>query len=290
MKSTTPGKQDSFKESLDSVTEKSTEVAKAFIEGSTKQFEANMNASKAIFEIFTKQFQSKEKNLGEKQVKESLENTVNIANTWLSDSTKVLKELFDAQFKFIVESYSDLMDIAAESHIPSSELGAKSLSSRIEFFLKNVKESSEVSKKMFSNIMDSLSDSKDKGRIKEISDMMLDSYSMQTEQLIKFYTNLLRTDNLQKSMKLNKEVSEKLQKDLEKNFEASKKIIKSIADSYIEENDFSPKAGKKMLSEIYDEIDVVTKNNIKFWTNWFNETANSNKETKREKASKNGLN
>src|SRR5579872_6376530 len=190
MKNTASSKQDSLKDGINSVTEKSAEIAKAFMEGSTKQFEANMNAGKAIFEIFTNQFQSKEKNLTEKQMKESLENTVNIANNWLSGSTKVMKELFDAQFKFIVESYNDLMDIAAESHIPANELGVKSLHSRIEFFLKNIHESSEVSKKMFSNIMDSLSDSKDKGQIKEISDLMLDSYSMQTEQLIKFYTNL----------------------------------------------------------------------------------------------------
>ena len=131
-------------------------------------------------------------------------------------------------------------------------------------------------KKMFANIIDNITNESDKGHVKEISNLMLETYSSQTHQLLKFNKNLLEAGNLQGVIKLNKEISEKLEKDLEKNFEASKKIIKSISDSYTKEN-FSTRSGKKMLDEIFAEIDVVTKNNMKFWNNWFEEVYAENK-------------
>ena len=139
-------------------------------------------------------------------------------------------------------------------------------------------------------MIDTLTNEADKGFVKEVSDLMQETYSKQTEQLIKFNKNLLEKSNIESTLKLNKDISEKLQNDLQKNFDASKKIIKSIADSYTKENKFSTTSGKKMLDEIFSEIDVVTKKNMQFWTNWFDEVYTSNKktETTTSKTAKNG--
>ena len=284
---------ETLKANLNSVTEKSGEMAKAFVENSTKQFEASLNAGKAMFDTITKQFPKATFENPASHIKDSMEKSMNEGTKWFEESSKVLSGLYDKQFKFVLDSYTSFMDMAFEGirNMPKGEELTGSFQTRVNNFLKTIEDSSSIMKKMFSTIIDNLSDESDKGFVKEISELMQNTYSKQTEQLLKFNKNLLSTENLQSSIKLNKDISEKLTKDLEKNFEASKKIIKSISDSYTKENSFSTKGGKKMLDEIFAEIDVVTKNNMKFWTNWFDEVYNENKTKNtitKEKAAKNG--
>jgi len=285
---------ETMKENIFSAAEKTTEMAKSFVENGAKQFEATLSAGKAMLENITKQYTGKEMP-GAKQtefIKDGIENTFNASTKWFKESSKVMTDLFDKQSRFMLNSYSGFMEMAGEgmSKLKGTELGTGAFHTSVDLFLKNMEESSVVMKKMFANVIDKLTDEADKGFVKEISDLMHDTYNKQTEQLLKFNKNLISGVNLQSTVDLNKEISEKLQKDFEKNFEASKKIIKSISESYTKETAFSTKSGKKMLDEIFAEIDVVTKNNMKFWTNWFDEVySNSKKTVTREKtASKNG--
>jgi hypothetical protein len=282
---------DTLKNNLNTVAEKSAEMAKTFVESSAKQFEASLTAGKAIFDTITKQFPKTTDKQAE-EVKNRFEDTYNTTTQWFEESSKIMTNLYDKQFRFMLDSYSNLMDLAFESYKTNSEteLGSASFQNRVSLFLKNIEESSSIMKKMFANIIDNISNEADKGYIKEISELMQETYSNQTQQLLKFNKNLLDAANLQSVIKLNKEISVKLEKDLEKNFEASKKIIKSISDSYTKENGFSTRTGKKMLDEIFAEIDVVTKNNMKFWNNWFEEVYTENKTatSKTGKTMKNG--
>ncbi|MGP8215720.1 MAG: hypothetical protein ACLQQ4_09180 [Bacteroidia bacterium] len=281
MKKTTATETENLKDNFYSAAEKTTEMAKSFVENGAKQFEATLNAGKAMLDTITKQYTGKEAaaTMPSEFFKDGFESTVNASTKWFKESSKIMTDLFDKQSRFMLNSYSGFMEMANEgiSKVKSSELGTGAFHNSVEMFLKNLEESSAVMKKMFANVIDMITDEADKGFVKEISDLMHDTYNKQTEQLLKFNKNLLGAANLQSTIDLNKEISEKLQKDFEKNFEASKKIIKSISDSYTRENGFSTKSGKKMLDEIFAEIDVVTKNNMKFWTNWFDEVYSNNK-------------
>jgi hypothetical protein len=266
---------ETLKAHLNSATEKSAEMAKTFVENSTKQFEASLNAGKAMFETITKQFP---KTHSAEKHTENIKDTMKATTQWFEESSKIVTSFYDKQYKSVLDSYTHFMGMAFEGFKSGKESEiVSSFKGQVNTFLKNIEDSSSVIKKMFSTIIDNLSDGAEKGYVKEISDLMQDTYSKQTEQLLKFNKNLLNAENLESSIKLNKEISEKLQNDLQKNFEASKKIIKSITDSYTKENTFSTKGGKKMLEEILAEIDVVTKNNMKFWTNWFNEVYTESK-------------
>jgi hypothetical protein len=279
---------ENLKENLNTVAERSAEIAKAFMESSAKQFEASLNAGKSLFENVTKQYPKTAGKQAE-DIKGRFENTVNTTSQWFEESSKIMSNLYGKQFHLMFDSYSNFMDLAFDSYKGSKEgeFGTASFQNRVELFLKNIVESSSVMKKMFANIIDNLSNETDKGFVKEISDLMQETYSKQTEQLLKFNKSLLETKDLQSVIRLNEEISGKLQKDLEKNFEASKKIIRSISESYTKENGLNNRNGKKMLEEIFAEIDVVTKNNMKFWTNWFEEVYNS-KTTGKVKTTKNG--
>jgi len=281
---------ETLKENLTAATEKTAEMVKSFVETSTKQFEASLAAGKTMFETITKQFPKV--NSVEKQaehIKDTLEDTMKTTTKWFEESAKVVTGFYDKQYKSVLDSYTNFMGLAFEGFKTGKESEiVTSFKGQVNTFLKNIEDSSAVMKKMFSTILDNLTDGTEKGYVKEISDLMQDTYSKQAEQLLKFNKNLLNAENLQSSITLNKEISEKLQKDLEKNFEASKTIIKSISDSYIKENNFTTKGGKKMLEEILAEIDVVTKNNMKFWTNWFNEVYTENKTNVAKSNSKNG--
>ena len=267
---------DNLKEQLHAATEKSTEMAKTFAENSAKQFDAIMHAGKTMFDTMTK---NHTKDNAAEYIKDGIENSVNATTKWFKESSKMMTDLYDKQVSFMLGSYHHMVELVNENvnKTKNTELGTGAFKDSVDLFLKNIQESSSVMKKMFSNIINTLTDEADKGFVKEISDLMQDTYSKQTEQLIKFNKSLLEKGNLESTIKLNKEISDKLQKDLEKNFEASKKIIKSISDSYTKETSFSTKSGKKMLDEIFSEIDVVTKNNMKFWTNWFDEVYANNK-------------
>ncbi|HTA84247.1 MAG TPA: hypothetical protein VK783_14985 [Bacteroidia bacterium] len=281
---------ETLKENLNAATEKTAEMVKSFVETSTKQFEASLLAGKTMFDTITKQFPKT--NSVEKQaehIKDTIEDTMKATTKWFEESSKVVTGFYDKQYKSVLDSYTNFMGLAFEGFKTGKESEiVTSFKSQVNTFLKNIEDSSAVMKKMFSTIIDNLTDSTEKGYVKEISDLMQDTYSKQAEQLLKFNKNLLSAENLQSSIAMNKEISEKLQKDLERNFEASKKIIKSISDSYTKENNFTTKSGKKMLEEILAEIDVVTKNNMKFWTNWFNEVYTENKTNGTKTNSKNG--
>jgi len=281
MKKTT--ENENLKSQLTSATEKATEMAKTFTENSTKQFEAAMHAGKTMFEKITKHTPA---NHSAEYIKDGIETSIQHTTKWFMESSKIMTGLYDKQVGFMLNSYNHMMDMAGENiaKTKTTETGTASFSNSVDLFLKNIQESSSVMKKMFSNMIDTLTNEADKGFVKEVSDLMQDTYSKQTEQLIKFNKGLLEKGNLESTFKLNKDISEKLQSDLEKNFEASKKIIRSIADTYTKENAFSTTKGKKMLDEIFSEIDIVTKNNMKFWTNWFDEVYNTKKQA--EAASK----
>jgi len=286
MKKTT--ETENLKDQLNSATEKATEMAKTFAENSAKQFEAAINAGKTMFEKMSKHATA---NHSTEAIKDGVENSIHATTKWFKESTKVMTDLYDKQVSFMLNSYNHVMEMAHDTmgKVKNNETGANTFHTGVEHFLKNIQESSSVMKKMFSNMIDTLTNEADKGFVKEVSDLMQETYSKQTEQLIKFNKNLLEKSNIESTLKLNKEISEKLQNDLQKNFDASKKIIKSIADSYTKENKFSTQSGKKMLDEIFSEIDVVTKKNMQFWTNWFDEVYTSNKktETTTAKAAKN---
>lgn len=268
---------ENMKDQLHTATEKATEMAKALAENSAKQFEAAVHAGKTMFENMTKHATA---NHSTEFIKEGIESSIEATTKWFKESSKVMTGLYDKQVDFMKSSYNHMMDMAGENmkKVKNTETGAHTFENGVDLFLKNIQESSSVMKKMFSNMMDTLTNEADKGFVKEVSDLMQDTYSKQTEQLIKFNKGLLEKGNLESTLKLNKDISEKLQSDLEKNFEASKKIIRSIADTYTKENTFSTTKGKKMLDEIFSEIDIVTKNNMKFWTNWFDEVYNSKKQ------------
>ncbi len=285
---------ENMNEQLHAATEKATEMAKTFAENSAKQFESALNAGKTMFESIAK---NHTKDNATEYIKDGIENTVNATTKWFKESSKVMSDLYDKQFNFMVNSYNHVTEMATEgmSKLKHTDLGSTDFKGNVDTFLKNIQESSTVMKKMFSNIIEKITNEADKGHVKEVSDLMQDTYSKQTEQLMKFNKSLLEKSNLESTIKLNKEISEKLQKDLERNFEASKKIIKSISDSYTKENGFSATSGKKMLDEIFSEIDVVTKNNMKFWANWFDEVYTNNKKTATTtataaKTAKNGAN
>ena len=267
---------ENLKEQLHAATEKATEMAKTFAENSAKQFESIMHAGKTMFDSMTKHHT---KDNAAEYIKDGIENSVSATTKWFKESSKMMTDLYDKQVSFMLGSYNHIVELVNEnvSKTKNTEFGTGAFKDSVDLFLKNIQESSSVMKKMFSNIINTLTDEADKGFVKEISDLMQDTYSKQTEQLMKFNKSLLEKSNLESTVKLNKEISDKLQKDLEKNFEASKKIIKSISDSYTKETSFSTKSGKKMLDEIFSEIDVVTKNNMKFWTNWFDEVYTNNK-------------
>ncbi|HSY76888.1 MAG TPA: hypothetical protein VK890_08530 [Bacteroidia bacterium] len=289
MKKTT--ETENLKEQLHSAAEKATEMAKTFAENSAKQFEAAMHAGKTMFETITKHHT---KDNSTEFIKDGIESSVSSATKWFKESSKVMTDLYDKQVNFMLNSYSHFMEAANENmgKVKETDFAKGTFHTSLDSFLKTIEDSSAVMKKMFSTIIDKLTDEADKGYVKEVSDLMQETYSKQTEQLLKFNKGLLDKSNLESTIKLNKEISDKLQKDLEKNFEASKKIIKSISDSYTKDSNFSPKSGKKMLDEIFAEIDVVTKNNMKFWTNWFDEVYANNKKTAATngKAAKNGVN
>lgn len=275
MKKTT--ETENLKEQLHSVSEKATEMAKTFAENSAKQFEAAMHAGKTMFEKMTKHTPA---NHSAEYIKEGIENSYQATTKWFKESSKLMTDLYDKQMHFMLSSYNHAMELATEGmkKVKDMETGATSFHKSVDQFLKNIQESSSVMKKMFSNMIDTLTNEADKSFVKEVSDLMQETYSKQTEQLIKFNKSLLEKSNIESTLKLNKEISEKLQNDLERNFEASKKIIRSIADTYTKENNFSTTNGKKMLDEIFSEIDVVTKNNMKFWTNWFDEVYTTKKQ------------
>lgn len=295
---------DTLNENLHSAVEKTTEMAKLFAEKSAQQFEASMHAGKAIFDTLSKQYAAGTDGISGKPaefIKEGLENTIQTTSKWFKDAGKTMSDLYDKQVHFLLNSYSEFMNSANEmmNSTKDAKFGSGTFHSSVEVFLKNIEESSAITKKMFSNIIDRIGSESDKGYFKEISDLMQNTYAKQTEQLIAMNKNLLNAENLRQTIHLNKDVSEKLQNDLEKNFEASKKIIKSIFDTYTKEADFSSQTGKKMLDEIFAELDIVTNNNIKFWNKWFDEvsgkapaaqkTANqTNHSTERGKAKKNG--
>jgi len=269
---------ENMNEQLHAATEKATEMAKTFAENSAKQFESALNAGKTMLESIAK---NHTKDNAAEYIKDGIENSVNATTKWFKESSKVMSDLYDKQYNFMLNSYNHITEMATEgmSKLKHTDLGSTDFKGNVDTFLKNIQESSTVMKKMFSNIIEKITNEADKGHVKEVSDLMQDTYSKQTEQLMKFNKSLLEKSNLESTIKLNKEISEKLQKDLERNFEASKKIIKSISDSYTKENGFSATSGKKMLDEIFSEIDVVTKNNMKFWANWFDEVYTNNKKT-----------
>ncbi len=289
-------------ENLQSAAEKTTEMAKLFAEKSAQQFEASLNAGKAIFDSISKQYLNGNDKTSHPSgfIKDGIENTLQATNKWFRDAGKSMSELYEKQVHFLLNTYSEFMESANElmHHGKDSKFGAGSFHNSVDIFVKNMEESSAITKKMFASIIDRIGGDSDKGFIKDISELMQATYAKQTEQLIKLNKNLLVAENLKQTINLNKEVSEKLQNDLEKNFEASKKIIKSIFENYTKEANFSTQTGKKMLDEIFAELDIVTNNNIKFWTNWFDEvyrearqggnTGASKNQAERGKAKKNG--
>jgi hypothetical protein len=284
-------KTENMKENLGAVNEKSAEMIKSFIESSAKQFDITMNASKAIFEAITKQYSFKGA-VGEKtdEAKNGIQETIATANKWFSESSKIMMDLYEKQSKHLLDSYNSYMNLAYEglNKINENEHGG-AFRPQVEMFIKNLEDSAMISKKMFSTVISSLNNEDDKVYVTEVLDMMLNTYNKQTEELVKFSKNLFDTAQIEKSISLNKEISEKLQKDMERNFEASKKLISAIADTY-KETDLSAKAGSKMLDEIFAEIDVVTKNNIKFWNNWFEQVRNSKASEKSEKTVSSSVN
>ncbi len=294
---------DTLNENIHSAVEKTTEMAKHFAEKSAQQFEATLNAGKAIFDTFAKQYSGG--NAFSKQpaefIKEGLENSIHTTTKWFKDAAKSMSDLYEKQVHFLLNSYSEFMDNANElmNSSKDSKFSDNPFHSSVDIFLKNLEESSAVTKKMFTSIIDHISNDADKGFIKEITDLMQETYAKQTEQLVELNKNLLNAENIRQTFSLNKEISAKLQNDLEKNFEASKKIIKSIFESYTKETNFTTQTGKKMLDEIFAELDIVTNKNIKFWTNWFDEVYNEarnttktgsqpNRQAERGKARKNG--
>jgi regulator of sigma D len=288
MKQSTATDTETLKENLNSAAE----MAKTFAENSTKQFESTLNAGKAIFDTITKQYIGKNHQPAGNHaefIKDGIENSIHATSQWFKESSKIMTELYDKQVRFLLNSYSDFIESANESinKVKDPKFGSNTFHSSLELFLKNLEDSATITKTMFSNIVDRLNTETDQGYIKEISDLMQETYSKQTEQLIEFNKNLLSAENLQNTINLNKEISSKLQNDLEKNFEASKKIIQSISDTYTKETSFSAQRGKKMLDEIFAEIDVVTNNNMKFWTKWFEEVYKNNKNTTKTGSKKN---
>lgn len=273
MKKASSSATENLKENFYSAADKTTEMAKSFIETGTKQFEATMNAGKTLFDTLTKQYMGKDSANTGGFIKDGIESSVTAATQWLKESSKIMTDIYDKQVRFIFDSYSGFMKNVGDniSNTKSTEPGNDTFHASVSLFIKNMEASADVTKKMFAYIIDKLTRETDKSFTKELSVLMQDTYNRQAEQLLKFNKTLLDAANLQSTIKLNKEVSDKLEKDLEKNLEASKKIIKAIADSYTRETSFSAHTGKKMLDEIFAEIDIVTKNNMKFWTSWFDE-------------------
>ena len=212
--------------------------------------------------------------------------TNQLASKWFSDIAETLNKTYKKQMDLSIDMSNQLLNNSIIKESPTLTegfWGMKILKSNSELFEKNLEMLSDLTKKMFGFNYGTFFNEKETNTFSDkISESIISTYEKQTRQ-IKEFNNFI-FEMLGKNTGLDASVLIKnFRKISEDSLDASLENIKTLLKPNNKNSQYLAEANKKVLDEVTKQFDLISKSNLKFWSDFMTSIGQISKMEQKEK-------
>lgn len=203
------------------------------------------------------------------QASKTLEENINTAGKWFSESAIAMSEIYNKQFKLGYDILANYLNTGLNNGKRGQGFNPDLFRSGVELLRSNIENFSGLSEKTMSIFLNSYS-GKETGsdESRKIIETVTDAYNFQIKQVAEMNRRFFET--FSGSFKATNGDIEKsysnFRKTTEDNFRVAEEAIKRAVQSYSSIANKSAKDREEMLADINEQVEFLTQSSLKLWS------------------------